>query len=507
MATESNSTRIAKNTIFLYLRSFFVLLISLYTSRVILEILGVEDFGIYNVVGGIIGLLSFLNSSMASTYQRYFNFEMGRKNKTALTNLFKSSITVQLIYAIIIVILAETIGLWFLYTQMVIPTDRITAAEWVYQASILSFVLTVFQAPFTALIISNEKMNVFAIVSMLDAILKLVIVFLLPYTNSDKLIAYAILLALITLLDLLIYIVICKKQFSSCKITLNWNKENLKSLINFGGWGMIGSLAYTLKSQGINIILNMFFGPIVNAARGIAYQILYAVEMFATNFQTSFKPQLTKSYAEGNIDYMYKLYYSATKISFYMLWCISLPIIIETPMILGLWLGNNVPEYTVVFTRLILLTALVSAYANPTSAIAYATGNIKRFISWVSGLNLLIVPIGYLFLKLGYSPESTMIISLIMTIMVQVVRLFVLKKLLYFSILDYIKRVCIPTFIVFILSPIIPYFIKQIISDSLIGSLLLCIISAISVVILTWVIGLNKEEKSIILSKIRIRHK
>lgn len=504
---ESNSTRIAKNTIFLYLRSFFVLLISLYTSRVILEILGVEDFGIYNVVGGIIGLLSFLNSSMASTYQRYFNFEMGRKNETALIELFKSSITVQLIYAIIIVALAETIGLWFLHTQIVIPIERTIAAKWVYQVSILSFVLIVFQAPFTALIISNEKMNIFAIVSILDAILKLLIVFLLPYTNSDKLIAYAILLILITLLDLLIYVVICKKKFSSCKISLNWNKDNLKSLINFGGWGMIGSLAYTLKSQGINIILNMFFGPIVNAARGISYQILSAVEMFTTNFQTSFRPQLIKSYAEGNIDYMYKLYYSATKISFYMLWCISLPIIIETPMILGLWLGNNVPEYTVVFTRLILLTALVSAYANPTSAIAYATGNIKRFISWVSGLNLLIVPIGYLFLKLGYAPESTMIISLIMTILVQIVRLFVLKKLLYFSILDYIKKVCIPTFLVFLLSPIIPYCIKQIAQDSLIYSLLICLISAISVVIFMWFIGLNKEEKNIILSKIRIRHK
>lgn len=507
MANDSNSTRIAKNTFFLYLRSFFVLLISLYSSRVILEILGIEDFGIYNVVGGIIGLLSFLNSSMASTYQRYFNFEMGRKNDTALINLFKSSITVQLIYAIIIVVLAETIGLWFLNTQIVIPIERITAARWVYQVSVLSFVLTVFQAPFTALIISNEKMNFFAIVSILDAILKLVIIFLLPYTNSDKLIAYGILLILITLLDLFIYVAICKKQFTSCKIALNWNKENLKSLINFGGWGMIGSLAYTLKSQGINIILNMFFGPIVNAARGISYQILSAVEMFTTNFQTSFRPQLIKSYAEGNLEYMYKLYYSATKISFYMLWCISLPIIIETPMILGLWLGNNVPEYTVIFTRLILLTALISAYANPTSAIAYATGNIKRFISWVSGLNLLIVPIGYLFLKLGYDPESTMIISLIMTILVQIVRLFVLKKLLKFSILDYIKKVCIPTFLVFLLSPIIPYSIKQIAQDSLIYSLLICLISAISVVIFMWFIGLNKEEKNIILSKIRIRHK
>lgn len=510
MGNDSNSTRIAKNTIFLYLRSFIVLLISLYTSRVILKVLGIEDYGIYNVVGGIIGMLSFLNTSMASTYQRYFNYEMGKKNEVALTNLFKSSLTVQLIYAIVIIVIAETIGLWFLNNKLIISPERMNAARWVYQISIASFVLTVIQAPFSAFIISKEKMNIFAIISILDAILKLFIIFLLPYTNSDKLIAYACLLILITLLDLIIYVVVCKKRFHNCTISLNWNKENLKSLINFGGWGMIGSLAYTLKSQGINIILNMFFGPIVNAARGIAYQILNAVEIFTQNFQTSFRPQLTKSYAEGNISYMYKLYYTATKISFYMLWALSLPIIIETPKILYLWLGNNVPEYTIVFTRIILLTALVSAYANPTSGIAYATGKIKNFITWVSSLNLLIVPIGFLFLKLGFGPESTMIVSLVMTILVQIVRLFVLKKLLVFSLSEYFRKVITPTMIVFILSSIIPFFLKRTMpQDNFFMCILNCFVSIASVGIFTWVIGLNKEEKHLILSKLNsfIKHK
>lgn len=500
---ESNSTRIAKNTFFLYIRSFFVLLISLYTSRVVLRELGVEDFGIYNVVGGVIGMISFLNSSMASTYQRYFNFEMGKKNEKGLADLFKSSITVQLIYAAIIVVIAESVGLWFLNTQLVISPNRMVAAQWVYQISILSFVIIVFQAPFTALIISNEKMNIFAIVSILDAVLKLLIVFMLPYINHDKLITYSFLLITITLLNFLIYIIVCKRKFSSCVISLNWNKENLKSLFVFGSWTIVDSLSQALKSQGLNILLNMFFGSVVNAARGIAYQVLSAVNQFVTNFQTSFRPQLTKSYAEGDLSYMYKLYYSSTKISFFLLWCLSLPIIVETPMILSLWLGENVPEYTVVFTRIVLLTALISTYANPTSCIAYATGKIKTFNIVVSGLNLLIVPIAYLFLKLGFGPESTMIVSLIMSVIVQIVRLFVLRKLLPFSIRSYFMKVVIPTVIVFILSPILPYLCKHIMQNTPLSSFIICFISVLSVVMFAWLIGLNKEEKNLLISKIK----
>ena len=507
MATESNSTRIAKNTFFLYLRSFFVLLISLYTSRVVLKVLGVEDYGIYNVVGGVIGMLSFLNSSMAATYQRYFNYEMGKKNYEGVSNLFKSSLSVQLIYALIIVVIAETIGLWFLDNKLIISPERIIAARWVYQISVISFAITVFQAPFTALIISNEKMGIFAVISILDAILKLLIVLFLPFINYDSLISYAILLLSITILNLILYVIICKRKFSTCSISLNWNKTNLKSLLSFGGWGMMGSLAYTLQNQGINILLNMFFGPIVNAARGIAYQILTAVDMFIANFQTSFRPQIIKSYAEGDLSYMYKLYYSSTKISFFLFWCLSLPIILETPMILSIWLGENVPEYTIVFTRIILLTALIGVYANPTSAVAYATGKIKDFTIWVSSLNLLIVPIAYLFLKIGFGPESTMIVCLVMSIIVQIVRLFVIKKLLSFSIRYYLKMVIIPTLIVLVLSSITAIFSRYIMSESLLSSFIICFISVISVGVFGWVIGLNTIEKDLLLSKLKFLNK
>lgn len=503
MAVVSNSSRIAKNTFYLYLRSFFVLLISLYTSRVILRVLGIEDYGIYNVVGGLIGMISFLTSSMSATYQRYFNYEMGRKNEIALTDIFRSSITVQLIFAIIIVIIAETIGLWFLNNKLIISPERIVAARWVYHISIISLVLSIFQAPFTALIVSNEKMDIFAVVSIIDVVLKLIIVLVLQYINYDRLIVYSIFLKCISILNLLMYVFICKKRFTVCKISLNWDKNNLKALFSFSGWGMMGSLAYTLKSQGINVLLNMFFGATINAARGISYQVLHAVSMFITSFQTSFRPQLTKSYAECNYSYMYKLYYSASKISFYLLWGLSLPIIVETSTILNLWLGDNVPEYTVVFVRIILLTALIDVYANPTSAIAYATGDIKKINILVSSINLSIVPIAYIFLKLGFGPTSTMLVSFIMTIIVQIVRLFVLKKMITFSVLTYVKKVIVPTLSVLALSSTIPYLIKSFIKESLISSVFICFISVVSVIFFSLALGLNKDEKAFILSKLK----
>lgn len=499
---QSNSSRIAKNTLFLYLRSFVTLFISLYTSRIILEVLGVEDYGIYNAVGGVIGMLSFLNTSMASTYQRYFNYEMGIKNENGIVDLFKSSLTVQLFYAIVIVLIAETLGLWFLENRLVILPERMYAAHWIFQISIISFALTVFQSPFNALIISYEKMSIFAYISIIDSVLKLLIVFALPLFAGDKLIVYGIFMLCIVLVNSIIYLIVCKVNLPVCQLAFSWKYGDFKSLFGFGVWGMLGSLAYSLKSQGLNIILNMFFGPIVNAARAIAYQVLNAVELFIHSFQTSFRPQLIKSYAEGDYQYMYKLYYFATKLSFYMIWCLALPIIIETPVILQLWLGNNVPEYTDMFTKLILLTALVSAYANPTSAIAYATGNIKQFNIWVSGLNLMIVPIAYFFLKLGYGPSSAMIVSLVLTIVVQIVRLFVLTRLLSFSIQNYVKCVVLPTISVMFLSALISFAFSSLLYSNILSLLLSCSFSILVVLIFVWLLGLNIEEKRIIISKV-----
>ena len=443
-------------------------------------------------------MLSFLNTSMAATYQRYFNFEAGKSDLFALTGLFKSSLTAQLIYAALILFLAETVGLYYVNTSLVLPPDRLFAAKIVYQISLISFLVSMFQVPFSALVISNERMDILAIVSILDAVLKVCLIIFLRFISADKLIVYALFILCVTLFDLILYVSICKKKFAECKLSFSFDITRLKSLLAFGGFGMIDSLSNTLKSQGINILLNLFFGPIVNAARGVAYQVLTAVEQFVISFQTAFRPRLTKLYAEGNIVAMYNLYYSATKFSFYIMWCLALPLIIETPFILKLWLGNNVPNYSIVFTRLVILTALVGTYANPTSCIAYATGNIKKFTIWVSGLNLLIVPVAFVAFKLGYPPQTAMLVSLIISVVVQIMRIIILKTLVTFSIKSYLKSVVFPTIIVALTSYLIMSAIANTLSSTSILHLLSCGIAVISVLVLSFILGMNDIERNII---------
>ena len=502
---DDKNRRIAKNTLALYVRSFVVLLISLYTSRVILNVLGVVDYGIYNVVGGVIAMLGFLNSSMQSAFQRYYNYELGKCNELKVSELFGSSLAVQVLLVIVILILSETVGLWLLNSKLTIPVERLSAARWVYQVSILSFCLTTFSAPFGALITAYEKMHVYAIISVLDAVLRLIIVFTLIFFHSDKLIVYSILLFLISTLNFVAYWFYCKSKIKAISLKFNWNVANIKALTSFSGWTITGTLAYTLKSQGINILLNIFFGPVINAARGIAYQILGAVNQFITNFQTAFRPQLTQSYASGNYDYMKKLYYSGSKFSYYLIFTISLPILLETETILHLWLGSNVPEFTVSFTRIILLTAFVSAFANPTTGVVYATGKIKSFSIWVSTLNLMIVPVAYLFLKIGYGPLSAMIVSLVITILVQIARLYYASKVANFRLTEYLSRVIIPISLYSVLTIALPIVSYKIMAEGVLRLFVICVLSVICSGLFAFLIGLEKYEKNLICKRLHFK--
>lgn len=502
----SKSSRIVKNTMYLYFRSLFVLFISLYTSRVVLRELGVVDYGVFNVVGGVIAMLGFLKSNMHATYQRYFNVEMGRGNYAGVKEMFCSALAVQLILAVVIIVLAESVGLWFLYNKLVIPAERMDAAFWVFQSAVVSFLFTILSGPFGAAITAYERMGAFAVISIVDAVLRLGIVLLLEYIHHDKLITYAFLLLLISLLNILFYVTYCKRRIPVVTIGLNWNRENLRSMFSFSGWSLMGLLAQTLKSQGINIVLNLFFGPVVNAARGISYQILSAVNQFIHSFQTSFRPQLTKSYASGDYGYMKQLYYSATKISYYLIFTLSLPIILETPYILHVWLGNNVPEYTVVFTRLVLLIAFVGTFSNPTSCIVFATGRIKWFSIIVSGMNLLILPIAYLFLWLGYGPVSAFVVSLVMTIVVQLMRIIVTSRMTVLSLIDYFRHVILPTVVYSLLTPWVAYALMRIMPQGIARLVLTCFASVLSSLLFAWLVGLNKREKQLLYSKFKFLH-
>ena len=498
----SNSSRIARNTVYLYLRSLIVLGISLYSSRLILQVLGASDFGLYNVVGGVVTMLSFLTTAMQASYQRYYAYAMGEGNMDKVLHLFHCSLTVQTFLAIFILIIAETIGLYFLNAKMVIEPDRMVAANWVYQTSVISFVLIVVQAPFTAIVTSNERMDLFAYVSVYDAVLKLIIIYLVKIFGGDNLIVYAILMLLISVSDLALYVYLCTMKLNISSIKLGKDKQAIKNLASFGGWGTMDSLAYTLKSNGLNIVINIFFGTVVNAARGIAYQVLSAVNQFIFAFQNSFRPQMTKSYAAGDFAYLKRIYYSCTKLSYYLIITISLPILLETPYILHLWLGD-VPEHTVAFTRLVIITTFVSAFANPTSGVAYSAGKIKWFTILVSSVYLLIVPVAYFFLRMGYPAESSMVVSLVLTVIAQIIRLFVVRNIASMSIREYMKMVVLPTAIYSILTPLIPLFIQQKMpNQSFVRLLVVTIICVTCSLCFAWFFGLNKSEKFFIRRKI-----
>ncbi len=500
---DNKSGRIAKNTMALYGRSLIVLSVSLYTSRVILNALGVKDYGLYNVVGGVISMLGFLSTTMHATYQRFFNVAMGEGQEFGIKKLFRTSLTVQFLLAMVVVAIGETFGLWFLNNKLVIPEGRMHAAQILYQVTIVSFIISVFKAPFGSLITAYEKMSIYAFFSILETFLRLGIVFVVMVVQGDKLILYSFLMQIITIVDFSLYVVFCKRNIPTTDIGFNWEYETLKKLLSFSVWSTIGTLAYTMKNQGLNIVLNLFFGTVVNAARGVSSHILHAINQFVTSFQTAFRPQLTKQYASGNFKSAMTLYYGGTKLSYYLLFTLSLPILLETPFILHIWLGDVVPEYATIFTRITILTTFVSVFANPTTCIAYATGKIKNFSILVSIFNLLIVPVAYVFLKLGFGPISAMVVSLIITIIVQLVRLIVVSNITVLKIKDYLAKVVLPVVTYTFLSSLLPIIINKSYSEGWLRFILVLLVSGIASFVFVWIVGLNKIEKNFVMTKLK----
>lgn len=497
-----NNKRIAKNTLLLYFRMLFTMAVSLYTSRVVLNTLGVEDFGIYNVVGGVVAMFGFLNSAMSSSTQRYITFELGRNNFEQLKKVFNTSVSIHAFISIVILILAETIGLWFLYNKMIIPAERMDAALWVYQGSIASTIVLIMSVPYNATIIAHEKMSAFAYISVLEVVLKLLIVYLLLIGNFDKLKLYAVLMFSIQLIIRLIYGRYCKKKFpeTKFKLTKNWNL--FKEMLGFAGWSLWGHCAVITFTQGINILLNIFFGPTINAARGVAVQVQSAVTQFSFNFQTAINPQITKSYAVGDYTYMHKLIFRSSKFTFFLLLILSLPIQLETETILSIWL-KNIPEYTVNFLRLILCITLIDATANPLMISATATGKVKRYQSIVGGIQLTILPISYFVLKMGGSPESVLIVHLFICITTFITRLYILRSMIKLSLKQYFKEVVFKSLTILIISLIFPITIKLIMNDTIVRFFVVCLSSIISTSITIYYIGLDKKEKQFIKEKFK----
>ena len=478
--SHNTNKRIAQNTLFLYFRTLVILLVSLYTSRVVLNVLGIDDYGIYNVVGGIVLMFQFLNVGMIDVSQRFLTYELGKNDGQQLQKVFSTSLIIHLIIIFFLLILAETVGLWFLNHKMNIPTSRIIAANWVFQFSILTFIIKIFSVPYNASIVAHEHMKVYAYVSILEVILQLAIVFLLKGSASDKLILYAILMSFVTLLISIMYTLYCKKYFKECKF--------------------LGNIGYSLKMQGINILINLFFGPAVNAARGVAYQVNAGIYNFVSNFQIAMKPQITKRYAMGDTNSMMVLVHNSSRYSFFLLLYLTLPVLIKTPYILHLWLGI-VPEYTVMFLRLVLIVTLINSITGPVATAIQAKGKIKLFQTIILGITLLDIPISYIVLKSGYPPYTVMYISILTELIALIARIWILNALIPMHISNFIIEVIGRSLLVFILAAIIPTGLSQYIPDTFTGFILICIITVSSTTIVLLTVGLKTAERSLIYKK------
>lgn len=495
--TSVGNKRIARNTMFMYIRSILILFVSLYTSRVLLKELGQIDFGVYNIVAGFVTLLTFLNTAMVNSTQRFLNCCIGEDDHRAYENYFRSSILIQILFSLCLLLFAETVGLWFVDKKLNIPMDRHNAALVVYHLGVLSFIIKILQAPFSALIVSKERMNFFALQGIIESLLLLVIVLGLSLSHQDKLKTYAVLLLLVSLIILSLNVFYAKKIEKQVKFLPLWDKYTFVHLLAFSSWNILGSISTIAKSQGLNIILNIFFNVIVNAARGIAGQVFSGVSTFIANFQTAFKPQLIQSYAEGNYDRYEQLTFWGTKMSAYIMWLFTLPIILTVHTLLALWLGdNNVPEHTASFTIIALLTGLVDTYASPMAMAVSANGNIKKFQIWVSSFKILILPIAYVMCMFDMSPELVLSIGLILDIFAVLIRLYLWKKVYPVSIKKYSLSVIFPTLSVFLVTYFLCSSIAAHISFDGLGKIIIISILTMFVnVVAIIIIGLRKSER------------
>lgn len=497
---KADNARLAKNTMFLYFRMIFIMAVTLYTSRVVLRVLGVEDFGIFNVVAGVVAMFGFLNSSMSATTQRFISYSLG-KGDANLNKVFSTCVLTHALIALGVLVLVESVGLWFLYNKMIIPEVRMDAAFWVFQFSALSTVVSVMSIPFNADIIAHEKMSAFAYISIVEVCLKLLIVFLLDVGNIDKLVLYGFLLLLVQCGIFLTYMGYCLRHFKESRFRFVYEKKLFSEVFSFAGWNLWGYLASILYTQGLNILLNVFFGPVVNAARGLANQVDGAIRLFASNFQMAINPQIVKTYAAKDLESMHKLVFRSSKFSFFLLLALSLPVMIEAPVILRLWL-STVPDWTASFLRLMLVVVIVDSVANPLMTSAAATGRIKLYQSVLGGIQLLIVPVAYVVLRMGGEPNSVFVVHICICLIAFAVRLFIVRGMVGLSIKKYLMEVCVKSGVVTVVATVLPLTLYFSMNNSLLSAIVVVFVSLGSVAVSAYAIGLTKSERVFVSDKI-----
>ena len=494
----NQNTTIAKNTLFLSLRMVFVLFVSLYTSRVFLNVLGVEDYGISNVVAGFVSMFSFLNTSLANAIQRFYNAELGKNGSKGITKVYNTSLVIQAIIALFVVALLESVGLWYLYEKMVIPSDRFEVAFWLYQFSTISAAVVIMQSPFTAAVMAYERMNTYAVISILEVILKLGFALALPYISIDRLLMYGAFYMVLSILTFLSYFIYSKKEFKELHFQRSYKKSMFKDMISFSGWNLCGTFACMIREQGLNMVLNIFFGPIVNAARGVAYQVSGALQGFVSNLSLAAKPQMVQSFATGDSSRTIKLMYTMSKLSFIFLFVLSVPVIFNIDYILHLWLGNVVPDHAANFVILVIITNFMNNLNAPLSNVVYATGKMRNYEVTFSVINLLIIPISFIVLKLGAPAEMAFIVYLVMTVFVQIGCLLVIHTLTKISLSDYFMSLIVPIVIVACITLPLIYIINFYLQQNLIGIVIEYIVITLLSSVLFYYVVLDFTEKKFV---------
>lgn len=499
----ANSKRIAKNTVFLYVRMLLILFVTLYTSRVVLRTLGVTDYGVYNVVAGFVSMFAFMNVSLSNGTQRFYNYSLGAGEKDGIRRVYVTALTIQAIIAIVLLVLIETFGLWYINNVMVIPSDRVVAANWVFQCSVVSMILMMMQIPYSAVIMAYERMDYYAIVGIVDVFLKLGIVFLLPIIPIDRLQLYGLLMLSVAVADFVMYYWYSKRHFKELRFSFFFEKDLFRSMLGFSGWNIFGTFAFMMKGQGLNVLLNAFFGPVVNAARGVAAQVMSGLQGFSANILVAFRPQLIQSYAAKDYERVKSIFFSESKISYILLCVMMTPIIIEINYILNIWLGADVvPEYTKSFTILVLLNMLVSAFHQPLTHIVHATGKQKVFQLMNAVIVCSIVPVSWVFLKMGFDPNSVFVVSLVITALNVVASVLVVHRQFSFSLRAYFSYVILPCMLVTALLPIIPFCVSKIMDEGFVRLMCVLIVELLAGIPLLYYVALTNAEKTLVKSLI-----
>ena len=503
----SHSKRIAKNTMLLYFRMLITMGVTLYTSRIILDVLGVQDYGIYSVVGGITLIFSFVNNSMSTATLRFLTLEIGKDDKEKLAKTFSSALTVHILIAFIVLILGETIGLWWLENKLVIAPERMDVVRWIYQLSLGSIMVTITQVPYNSIIIAHERMNIYAYVEILNVTLKLVVVYLLTIANADKLLMYAIFLLCVSIVVSTVYKIYCVKNFAETKYKIGWNSEIIKPMLNFSGWNVLGTFSYAAKTQGVNVLLNLFVGVAANAAFGIATQVQTAVQSFASSIITASNPQIVKHYGANEFDQMNKLIIWTSKLSFLLVFVISFPLITETHFILQLWL-KDVPDYAVAFSQLNLIAILLVAMFTILSNAIYATGKLRSFSIISSITYILVMPISYFLLKAGYSATVPFIVNILLLIVGYSNNLRIAKKNVpKFSIKFFIVHAVLTNLLTVLTASAIPLLLHFYMGESFLRVVLVGFTCVFGTIVSAYFIAFDKETRQktveMIINKIR----